>query len=307
MSKVVKTSLQSISSEFKNFEEYKENYDILLKLPIFQKLIKKNRKLEKENKKLIALLFSEKKTRSSKKDVFIKIEKDFETDERKVIVTDKVKIKKEDVSTLEEVTISDSDDGLLECGIVEKPQNIVYEIQDDDGDVPCLQGSFIKEYVLDKNIDKKQNNESEKVKEEEEEEEEEEEVEVEEEEEEEAEEEEAEEDEAEEADEEEEEEAEEEEAEEEEEEEEEEEAEEEEAEEEEAEEEEEEVEAEEEEEEEEVEAEEEEEEEEVKEVLINGKTFYASNEIDSIIYDVDENGDISLEVGVFKNGKANFN
>jgi len=291
MSKVVKTSLQSISSEFKNFEEYKENYDILLKLPIFQKLIKKNRKLEKENKKLIALLFSEKKTRSSKKDVFIKIEKDFETDERKVIVTDKVKIKKEDVSTLEEVTISDSDDGLLECGIVEKPQNIVYEIQDDDGDVPCLQGSFIKEYVLDKNIDKKQNNESEKVKEEEEEEEVdvEEEEEEEEAEEEEAEEEEAEEEEAEEAHEE---------------------ADEEEEEEEEVdeEEEEEEVEAEEEEEEEEVdEEEEEEEEEEVKEVLINGKTFYASNEIDSIIYDVDENGDISLEVGVFKNGKAKFN
>jgi hypothetical protein len=31
------------------------------------------------------------------------------------------------------------------------------------------------------------------------------------------------------------------------------------------------------------------------------------NETDSIIYDADENGDISLEVGVYKNGKPIFN
>jgi hypothetical protein len=257
MSKVVKTSLQSITSEFKNFKEYKENYDTLLYLPIFQKLIKKNKKLEKENKKLLALLFSEKKThRPSKKGVFIKVEKNFETDERKVTVTDEVKIKKEKTSQLEEVNIvesCDSDDGLLECGIVEKPQNIVYELQDDDDDdLPCLQETFIKEC---KTVDEAQEEEEEEEVEEEEEEEdeldveeEEEELDVEEEEEEE-------------------------------------------------------LDVEEEEEEEDVE----EEEEEVKEVLINGKTFYASNEIDSVIYDVDENGDISLEVGIFKNGKAKFN
>jgi hypothetical protein len=287
MSKVVKTSLQSITSEFKNFEEYKENYDTLLYLPIFQKLIKKNKKLEKENKKLLELLFSEKKThRPSKKGVFIKVEKNFETDERKVTVTDEVKMKKEKTSEMEEVNIiesCDSDDGLLECGIVEKPQNIVYEIQDDDDDdvVPCLQESFVKEYKLDTIVDEGEEEEELVVEEEEE-------LEVEEveEEEEEEQEEDEEEDEVEE-------EVEEEEVEEEEEEEED---------------------VEEEEEEEDVEEEEEEEEEvkeeeeeEVKEVLINGKTFYASNEIDSVIYDVDENGDISLEVGIFKNGKAKFN
>jgi hypothetical protein len=286
MSKVVKTSLQSITSEFKNFKEYKENYDTLLYLPIFQKLIKKNKKLEKENKNLLALLFSEKKThRPSKKGVFIKVEKNFETDERKVTVTDEVKIKKEKTSQLEEVNIvesCDSDDGLLECGIIEKPQNIVYELQDDDDDdLPCLQETFIKEC---KTVDEAQEEEEEVEEEEDEEEEdEEEELDVEEEEEEEVEEE--EEDEEEELDVEEEEE------------------EEEELDVEEEEEEEEELDVEEEEEEEDVE----EEEEEVKEVLINGKTFYASNEIDSVIYDVDENGDISLEVGIFKNGKAKFN
>ena len=31
------------------------------------------------------------------------------------------------------------------------------------------------------------------------------------------------------------------------------------------------------------------------------------NFVDSIIYDVDENGDISIEVGVYKNGKPTFN
>ena len=45
---------------------------------------------------------------------------------------------------------------------------------------------------------------------------------------------------------------------------------------------------------------------EVYEVLINGKTFYVTNEKDSIIYDLDENGDISIEAGVYKNGKPVF-
>jgi len=45
---------------------------------------------------------------------------------------------------------------------------------------------------------------------------------------------------------------------------------------------------------------------EVVEVNINGKTYYATNEINGIIYDVDENGDVSLEVGVYKNSKPIF-
>ncbi len=66
----------------------------------------------------------------------------------------------------------------------------------------------------------------------------------------------------------------------------------------------------------EVEAEEEEEEEEeevegedeeVYEIQINGKTYYVTNEIDSVIYEADEDGEISNEVGVYKNGKPVFN
>ena len=49
------------------------------------------------------------------------------------------------------------------------------------------------------------------------------------------------------------------------------------------------------------------EDEEVKEVVINGKIYYTSNETNGTIYDVDENGDISLEVGVFVNGRPKFN
>ena len=47
---------------------------------------------------------------------------------------------------------------------------------------------------------------------------------------------------------------------------------------------------------------EEEEEESVYEVVIKGKTYYVTNEVDSVIYDADENGDISIEVGVYKAG-----
>ena len=69
------------------------------------------------------------------------------------------------------------------------------------------------------------------------------------------------------------------------------------------------VEVEEEEEEEEVveyEEEEEEEEEGVYEIVINKKTYYVSNEVDSPIYAADENGDISDEVGIYKKGKPTF-
>lgn len=46
-----------------------------------------------------------------------------------------------------------------------------------------------------------------------------------------------------------------------------------------------------------------EEDEEVIEVTIKGKTYYTTDEQNGIIYDVDENGDISIEVGKYKNGK----
>jgi len=52
--------------------------------------------------------------------------------------------------------------------------------------------------------------------------------------------------------------------------------------------------------------EEEEPEDEVYEVTIKGKPYYVTNEIDSVIYDTDENGDVSLEVGKYNKGKPVF-
>ena len=66
------------------------------------------------------------------------------------------------------------------------------------------------------------------------------------------------------------------------------------------------VEVEEEEEEEVVVEEEEEEGDGVYEIEINGKTYYLSNETDSIIYEADEEGEITIEAGVYKNGKPIF-
>ena len=54
------------------------------------------------------------------------------------------------------------------------------------------------------------------------------------------------------------------------------------------------------------EVEEEQEEEEVYEITIKSKTYYVMNEKDSIIYEADSNGDISLEVGKYVNGKPVF-
>ena len=48
------------------------------------------------------------------------------------------------------------------------------------------------------------------------------------------------------------------------------------------------------------------EEEEVYEVTINGKSYYTTNETSGAIYGLDENGDVSLEVGVYKVGKPTF-
>jgi len=41
-------------------------------------------------------------------------------------------------------------------------------------------------------------------------------------------------------------------------------------------------------------------------VIINKKTYYTDDEKNGTIYDVDENGDVSLEVGKFVKGVAKF-
>jgi len=51
---------------------------------------------------------------------------------------------------------------------------------------------------------------------------------------------------------------------------------------------------------------EEEEEAGVYEIVIKGKTYYVSNETDSFIYKEDENGEISMEVGKYVDGKPTF-
>ncbi len=48
------------------------------------------------------------------------------------------------------------------------------------------------------------------------------------------------------------------------------------------------------------------EEDEVYEVTINKKIYYTTNEKNGTIYDVDENGDVSIEVGQYKDGKPTF-
>ena len=48
------------------------------------------------------------------------------------------------------------------------------------------------------------------------------------------------------------------------------------------------------------------EDEEVYEVTINGKSYYTTNETSGAIYGLDENGDVSLEVGVYKACKPTF-
>ena len=55
-----------------------------------------------------------------------------------------------------------------------------------------------------------------------------------------------------------------------------------------------------------IEVEVEEEEDGVYEITIKGSTYYISNEIDSFIYKEDENGEISMEVGKYVDGKPTF-
>ena len=54
------------------------------------------------------------------------------------------------------------------------------------------------------------------------------------------------------------------------------------------------------------EGEEEQGEDEVFEIEIDGKTYYTSDEVNGIIYDIDETGEVSVEVGQFKDGDPQF-
>ena len=291
MSSVLKHSLKNISSEFNEYETYKMHHDIIMTFPIVKKLKKENKMLKKENKKLLDILY--KLTQSQP----------------------------QDASTQFPIFMKEEyEDNFIEVVENSKP-NIVYELLETDDISIKLENKLIPDIAANNmddiseiNDEEEEEEEEEETEEQEEEEEEQEETEEqeEEEEEEEIEVEETEEVEVEETDE----------TEEQEEVEETEEVEVEETEEQEEEEEEVEVEEteeveeveveeteEEEEEEEEVEVEEteEQEEEEVKEVTINGRTYYTSDEKNGVIYDVDENGDISLEVGNYVNGKPKFN
>ena len=49
-----------------------------------------------------------------------------------------------------------------------------------------------------------------------------------------------------------------------------------------------------------------EEEDEVEEVTINGNTYYTTSTVNGLIYDVDEDGEISIEVGKYDKGKVVF-
>jgi len=59
MSRVIETSLNNISGEFKKYNEFKDNYDILMTLPIVQKLLKKIENLKKKNKQLTEIILSQ--------------------------------------------------------------------------------------------------------------------------------------------------------------------------------------------------------------------------------------------------------
>jgi len=279
----VSSQVRNIKKDVSGLDTYKSNYDAIMNLPVVKSLIKENKELKKRNrdleKELLSVLLETRRPVQKKRQL-------------KPLRSCPVFIKSEKIEEQSLQSIEDDDDEVV---IIEKnSENIVYEIVEEEQEEHEYEfGFFNKE-----DEPMKENDDIELEEEVEVEEEQEVEVEVEEEEEVEVEEVELEEEEEEEV-----------------------EVEVEEEEEEEVEvevEEEQEVEVEVEEEEEveveveeevevEVEVEEEEESGEVYEVTIKGKTYYVMNETDSIIYDVDENGDVSLEVGIYKSGKPIFN
>jgi uncharacterized membrane protein YqiK len=245
---------------------YKMYYDMFMELPMVQELLKENEKLRKKNKKL---KYKTKALETILYDVCKPTEQKVHLKKLRSNVTiPLVKIKQEklDEPTLCD-TLVDNDDHDSVILINKETENIVYDLEEDDENDDDLNNGFDENNEEAQDIITDLKNE---LKQEVEEEAEEAEAEAEEAEEEEAEAEEAEEEEAEE-----------------------EEAEEEEAEEEEA-------------EEEEAEEEEAEEEEEVEEVTIKGKSYYTSNKVNGIIYEITKDEDVGDEVGIFKECKAIF-
>ena len=284
MSQLLRTSLNNITNEINDYIKYKNNYDCLLTLPIFKDILKENQKIKKSNKDLINII-----------NLLNNINNNTSTNNSN---SNSNKTNKKKLKKLRKNKCVDSVFQIIENNV--KP-NIVYEIIDDEYvfDIdnikletlstvsattpPCFQKEdnnikFVKKMKIKKeviSIDDEEEVEEDEHEEEVEVEEDEQEVEVEEDEQ-----------EVEEVDEQEEVEV---------------------DEQEEVEEDEQEVEEDEQEVEEVEEVEEiEEEEEEVKEVKINGKTYYITNEINGIIYDLDENDEISLEVGKYNNGVPTF-
>jgi hypothetical protein len=297
MSETLKHTLKTITGEFQNYNEYKENYNWMLQLPLVKQLMKKNSKLEKMNKKLIYLLYSkntdintedsdsdsednntnipiiypEEKVSHCKYTQTLSKETPFVYDKNKLIFEGSLNnYPEEDVVILSEklAEVKVKIEKIVE--VVETETEEVEEIEEETEDVEEEETEEVEEETEEVDteevdeVEEEVEEETEEVEEETEEDTEEveevEEVEEEEVEEEETEEvEEVEEEETEEV-----------------------------------------------EEEEETEEVEEEEEEEVIEVKINGKIYYTSNITSGIIYDVDDNGDVSLEVGCYKNGKPSF-
>jgi len=301
----VSTQVRNIKKDVSNFDTYKNNYDAIYELPLVQQLLKENKKLKSKNRKLEKRLLdillekrdADKKNIKNKiKNIHIKSEPtaSYSSSLNEVVIIDQVKdnIVYEILENEEEEEFNDEPRDM--CRMRQEEEVVEVEVEcEEDEEVEEVEVDCEEEEVVEVEVEEEEEEEVEvEVECEEEEEEEEVEVECEEEEEEvevevegevECEEEEEVEVEVE-------------------------------------------VEGEVECEEEEVEVEEyeeegEEEEEveveegeeepdesgEVYEVVIKGKTYYVTNETDSDIYDINENGNISIEVSIYKNGKPVFN
>jgi len=275
-------SFQSVLALEKKYCQYKENFDFLIEIPFIQKLLRENRKLKKENKRLLKyILNQDSKDESSCQTCrcspivhidLTSVEEDSKEnilyDITEIPVNEKAHIKTEVVETVCEVLVEEQEE---EVEVEQK--EVLVEEQDEEEAVVEQEEEEEEEEVVEEQVVEEQEEEEEEVVEEQVVEEQDEEVveeEVVEEQEEEV------------------------------------------------------VEVEQEEvveeevveveeveqeveEEQEVEVEQEEEEEdEVYEVTINGKVFYVTNETNSVIYGLDENGDISVEAGKYVDGNPVF-
>jgi hypothetical protein len=292
MSSRIESSFSDIRSSFNYYEKYKETYHILKSIPLFKKMEKKNKKLKEENQRL-------KQENAKLLDTICSIQSGSISCKSKKLmpIRELVKITPLRIPNVEPCKKESSiivDDEVTIVEETPNTPNITYHVIDDDesflenkkniqATVNPIEESEEEEEVEGEVEQEEQESEQEGEVEVEQEEGEEKEQEAEEELEEEEEEEEAEGEQQSEVEEEEEEEGEEKEQEAEEE-----------------------LEEEEEEEEGEEKEQEAEEEDEVESVMINNKEYYTTNSTNGVIYNVDENGDITNEVGVFKNGVAKF-